>query len=306
MRIGIQSDNLYCDNDPLGSLERIKNCGFDSVDFSLYKYIEPKNIINDENPSSFYDKTLDELFEFFKPLKEASKKTGVIIGQTHAPFPSHDKGKTKFNNYMLGVIEKCLAICEYIECPAMVVHCFAADGNKEEFDLNLEYYRSLIPLVKKYPKVKICIENIFGRFMGRKIDGRLSIASDICTIVDMLNNEAGGDYFGICFDVGHALLTHKNIKDYIRKMGDRLTIMHIHDNDAKEDLHMIPYTYLSSTTEHYCDWQGFIDALKEIGYNGILNFETFRIFSAFPNPVHDDVLRLISSIGKYWSDYIEN
>lgn len=305
MKIGLQTDGLYFDNDPLGSLERIKSCGFDSIDFSLYTYLDAKSIIHDNTPCSFFDKDLDDLFEFFKPLKDACKKTGVIIGQAHAPFPSHDKNNTKFNAYMQMVIEKSLAICDYLECPAVVVHPFAASDNKEEYDLNLEYYRSLIPLAKKYPKVKICTENIFGRFMGRKIDGRLSIASDVCSIVDILNQEAGGNYFGICFDVGHALITHKNIKDYIKKMGDRLTIMHIHDNDAKEDLHMIPYTYLSSTTEHYCDWQGLIDGLKEIGYKGVLNFETFRIFSAFPKAVHDDALRLISSIGRYWSSYIE-
>ena len=53
------------------------------------------------------------------------------------------------------------------------------------------------------------------------------------------------------------------------------------------------------------DWEGFILGLKEIGYPGVIAFETFRIFSAYPKAVHTQVLKLISGIGHYWAELID-
>ena len=168
----------------------------------------------------------------------------------------------------------------------------------------MELYRSLIPLIKKYSGVKICLENIFSRRPNRIIEGRLSNAADACRMIDELNAEAGGDYFGFCLDVGHANLTNRNIKEYVKELGSRLNILHIHDNNGLEDLHMIPYSYLATGSSHVCDWEGFVEGLKEIGYKGVLAFETFRIFSAYPKAVHTEALRLISAIGHYWAETI--
>ena len=160
----------------------------------------------------------------------------------------------------------------------------------------------------KFVDVFECIpvySNIFINKNKRIIEGRLSNAADACRMIDILNGEAQGDYFGFCFDIGHANLTNRNVKEFVKELGARLTIMHLHDNDANQDLHMIPYTYLSSPSTHVCDWQGFIEGLKEIEYKGVICFETFRIFSVFPPAVHEQVLKLISAIGRYWADFIE-
>jgi sugar phosphate isomerase/epimerase len=125
-------------------------------------------------------------------------------------------------------------------------------------------------------------------------------------MIDLLNKEAGGDYFGFCLDAGHANLTNRNIKEYVKELGDRLTILHIHDNNGFEDMHMIPYSYLATPSSHVCDWQGFVEGLKEIGYKGVLAFETFRIFSAYPVPCRKAALNLISSIGHYWAECIDD
>ena len=125
-------------------------------------------------------------------------------------------------------------------------------------------------------------------------------------MIDVLNEEAGGDYFGFCLDVGHANLCHLDVKNYLKIMGKRMTIFHIHDNNAMDDLHMIPYSYLINGKTHVCNWERFVEGVKEIGFEGTLAFETFRIFSAYPKAAHTSALRLISDIGHYWVDLIEN
>ena len=304
LKVGVQSAGWYDKNEPMKSFEYIKSCGFEATDFNIDHYLNTGKLDKEGLMPTFFDKSTEEILEFFTPLKEASEATGVAIAQMHAPFPVWFKEKDEVNDYIRMALDKCFAVCEYIHCPAIVVHPVSRSTKEKEWDTNMELYRNLIPLIKKYRGVKICLENIFSRRPNRIIEGRLSNAADACRMIDELNAEAGGDYFGFCLDVGHANLTNRNIKEYVKELGSRLTILHIHDNNGLEDLHMIPYSYLATGSSHVCDWEGFVEGLKEIGYKGVLAFETFRIFSAYPKAVHTEALRLISAIGHYWAETI--
>ena len=305
LKVGVQSAGWYDRNDPLRSFEYIKECGFESIDFNIDHYMSTAKLAKEGIYPTLFDQPIEEILAFFTPLKEASEKTGVAIGQMHAPFPVWYKEMDEINDHIVMALDKCFAVCEYVGCPAIVVHPVQRSTKEKEWDTNMAIYRGLIPYIKKYKGVKICLENIFSRRPNRIIEGRLANASDACRMIDLLNDEAGGDYFGFCLDVGHANLTNRNIKEYVKELGHRLTILHIHDNNGLEDLHMVPYSYLSTTASHVCDWQGFVEGLKEINYTGVLAFETFRIFSAYPKAVHTEVLRLIAGIGHYWAELID-
>lgn len=305
LKVGVQSAGWYDRNDPLGSFEYIKACGFESIDFNIDHYMSTSKLAKEGIYPTLFDQSVEEILAFFTPLKEASEKTGVIIGQMHAPFPIWYEGMDEINDHIVMALDKCFAVCEYVGCPAIVVHPTQCATKEQEWETNMTIYRGLIPIIKKYKGVKICLENIFSRRPGRVIEGRLANASDACRMIDALNAEAGGDYFGFCLDVGHANLTNRNVKEYVKELGSRLTILHIHDNNGLEDLHMVPYSYLSTAASHVCDWQGFVEGLREINYRGVLAFETFRIFSAYPKAVHTQVLNLISGIGHYWAEILD-
>lgn len=304
LKVGVSSAGWYHDSDPLGSLEYIKSCGFQSVDFDLSVYLDQKKLLAEGIYPTVYDKSVEELLAYFAPLKEASKKTGVVIGQIHAPYPAYYDGRDDLNDYFRAVLDKCFAVCEYLGCPSIVVHPLRGDNHAHELEITLKHYRELIPLIKKYKGVKICLENLFNRHEKRIYGGRLSDVGDARSMLDQLNEEAGGAYFGFCLDVGHTNLTHNNLKNFILEMGDRITNLHIHDNNGTDDLHILPYSCMSAKRHHVCDWEGFVEGLREIGYRGILSFETDLIFQSYPAAVHTEVLRLISAIGRYWSDRI--
>ena len=305
LKIGVQSAGWYKHEDALASFAYIQSCGFDAVDFNIDHYLNTGKLDKEGITETFFDQSTEDILAFFKPLKEASEKTGVEIAQMHAPFPCAFDDNEEVNAYIRMALEKCFAVCTYVGCPAIVVHPVGGAVREEEYQKNLALYRPLIPIIQKYPGVKICLENIFTSRATRKTEGRFSNPDDACRMIDQLNAEAGSDFFGFCLDVGHAALTGKNIRDFIRTLGHRLTVLHIHDNNALDDLHMIPYSYLANGSAHVCDWQGFVDGLREIGYTGALAFETFRIFSAYPAPVHTEALRLIAAIGSYWKTQIE-
>ena len=137
LRIGTQSDIWYSELDPDNSIAYYKSCGFDTIDFNLHQYIKCGELKDMEPPfSSFYDKPLDELYEYFAPLKEACRKHGVTIAQIHAPFSSWYEGKDAFNEYMIGVHEKCIAISAFLDCPGIVIHPVHGLSGYAEWDVN--------------------------------------------------------------------------------------------------------------------------------------------------------------------------
>ena len=305
LKVGVQSGDWYDNDRPLESLEYIKECGFEAIDFNIDNYLDTQRLAKEGVHETFFDQPIEDILKFFEPLKEATEKTGIIISQMHAPFPIWFEGLDDVNEYITMALDKCFAVCEYVGCPAIVVHPSRNPDRRVEFELNAGIYRKLIPIIKKYKGVKICTENIFTHQGIRIIEGRLSNPDDACALVDLLNEEAGGEYFGFCLDIGHANLTKNKIGEFVKSLGKRLTILHIHDNDGNEDIHMVPYSYLSADRKTVIDWDGFVKSLREIGYDGTLSFETFRICHVYPKAVHTSVLRLIADIGHYWKKEIE-
>ena len=303
LEISVQSAGWYDKNDPDGSFAFIKDCGFEAVDFNIDHYLPVKTLTKSETaPSSFFDQSTEDILAFFTPLKEAAEKHGVAFAQMHAPAPVWIDGRAELTDYILMSVEKCLEVCAYVGCPALVVHPDRQTDKELEWEHNMQLYRRLIPAAVK-TGVKVCLENLPIHFNGRLIDGVCSSGEEVCRYIDTLNVEAGCDAFGYCFDVGHANMMGCNLHDHLKKAGKRLTVLHIHDNNGVADWHTAPYTCVASAG-HQTDWEGFIAGLKDSGYRGALNFETFRVLKHLPKPLKGDLLRYIAAVGRYFRDRI--
>jgi len=84
----------------------------------------------------------------------------------------------------------------------------------------------------------------------------------------------------------------------MRILGKRITAFHIHDNDGWEDQHLLPYSGVTN-------WDRFCQGVREIGYQGVLSFETYHAVSMCPKEVCQEVLNLAAAIGRHLSDIIE-
>ena len=304
--IAVQSGDWYDESNDDKSMAIAKECGIEALDFNIDHVINPWEYIKGK-AFPFCDKSTDEFVEHFSPLKAASEKYGIAFSQMHAPFPVWFEDKPKETEYLLKVVEKCIAVCAYVGCPAIVVHPYYASGDHaKDMAINLEMYRSLMPAAKKYG-VKICLENVFNVSCGHIVHACCTSAEDNCYLIDTLNAEAKEDIFGFCFDVGHANITGMVMKDYLVKLGKRLTVLHIHDNNSKGDMHTLPYTQTTDMwgTSLATDWDGFLEGLREIGYEGNLSFETFRTTQLFPKAVEKELLTLVVAIGRYFRSRIE-
>ena len=93
---------------------------------------------------------------------------------------------------------------------------------------------------------------------------------------------------------------------FIRTLGNRLKVLHIHDNDGIADLHQIPFTF-TKTRENKAstDWDGFLRGLGGIHFDGVLSFETAPVLESFPEEMKGEVLGFIAGIGGYFARKME-
>lgn len=279
---------------------RIKEAGFDGVDFNI-DHTLPGGKIRANDCTGFFDMTDEEMIEATRPYKEAAEKYGVKFIQAHAPFPTMVKEQAT-NEYVLHALKKTIMLMDYVGCPNLIVHpgFMPADEKldpEDEWDYNVKMYTALIPALKKY-RVTCCLENMFTRHRGKIMEAICSDPYEACAYVDHLNEVAGKQVFGFCLDTGHANLLGHDLYDVIRKLGDRITVLHVHDNGGVNDDHMFPYMGIT-------DWTRFCDGLKSIGYSRPLSFETFNALAVADHEVWPEMLALLYAIGKRFAARIQ-
>ena len=298
MQTGVWYNAYGGDANPEPAFAFIRDCGFDAVDFNLNSHI-PTGEVRKGNVHGFYDAPVEELLDYYRPVKAAADKAGIAIAQTHGPYPMSVPEFPEVHEYLLTVVEKMCAICELLECPYLIIHPIIVRNRQEEWELNMQMYRKLMPAAKKHGVI-ICLENMFSTENGRKTGRACSNIDDACRYIDTLNEEAGQTLFGFCYDVGHATLTSNDIYEDIKQLGHRLVCLHIHENDAHKDLHQIPYMARQTKKELNTNWEEFTQALKEIGYRGPLNLESAGSLMLIPEELIEPMVRSSAAVCGYF------
>lgn len=263
--------------------------GFDASDY----YLGPMTDRNCEFNGPQWCRLAEECGSIFQ-------NTNVPIVQTHAPFSF--KGwddRVTYEDFIYPTIVRSIQVSAAMGAQFVVVHplhYWRYAGNEQElFELNMSYYRSLIPVAKDHG-IKICIENMFQRDKTRGnyiIHDTCSRPEEFCRYIDCLNS----DHIVACLDIGHIGLPSGNVEpwEFIKIMGhDRIKALHIHDNDFTNDQHYIPYAGL-------IDWDKVTQALGQIDYSGDFTFECL-ISRMFKQPVavqYPSLLQLIAKTGRH-------
>ena len=83
----------------------------------------------------------------------------------------------------------------------------------------------------------------------------------------------------------------------MRKLGKTVKCVHIHEVDGIKDRHTVPFTYPG-----VMDWEDIAAAMREIGYEGTVNFEIGgNYYDRFSDALMPEALRHLAAIGKYLS-----
>ena len=95
-----------------------------------------------------------------------------------------------------------------------------------------------------------------------------------------------------CLDTGHAFVAGYEPADFAKALGDRLRVLHVHDNLGMQDQHVAPFA-------GEINWESFMASLKNIGFNGVFSFEVHKQVQNMPAPLIDEAIGLTHAIGRH-------
>ncbi len=275
------------------AIEIIAKAGFDAVDLSLCAMRNEDNIFNGED---YREQALK--------LLEVAKKNNIGFNQTHTYFPTSfvdpEKTEAAFKKVVRG-----LEISGIIGAKVAVVHpnqhlTYNYGDNRDKLkQMNLEFYKSLLPYCEKY-NVIMATENMWQQNQLTKaiIESTCANGKEFCEYVDMIESP----YITACLDLGHCGLTGQSAEDMIRTLGhDRLGALHVHDNNGREDNHVVPYSPFLSTV----NWDEVCKALAEIDYKGDFTFEAEKFFKNTTLETVDAAEKYLHDIGRMLIEKIE-
>lgn len=310
VQIGVQTKNAVEDERPAEGFSMLKRAGFSCVDFSLNYYLTNTSLYQMEK-NDFFDQSEEQLEQYFTPHKRGAREAGIRIHQMHMPYPIYiPNGKKELNDYLWQVVTpKSMRLCAFFECPYIVIHGFKLAKNlgseEAEWQWTERFIHSVAPAARELG-ITICIENLYSSVGGHIVEGPCCDVKKAVDRIDRINEQYKAEVLGFCFDTGHANLVGIDFEDFIRTLGQRLKVLHIHDNDGMRDLHQIPFTF-TKTRENKTstDWDGFVRGLCAIGFDKVLSFETAPVVSAFPKDMKEDVLTFIARIGRHFAESLE-
>lgn len=264
-------------------VKMFKKAGFDGIDYSMFGLTDDNHPLNN-----------DGYYGYIKELRHIADESGITFEQSHAPFPTHRWKDNSYNATIMDKVKRSLEISGLLGVKVCVVHPAAA-FKKNMRENNLEMYRSLEETAVE-SGVRIALENMWGRSWNKKkiVPNICSVPNDFNSYVDSLNPEV----FTACLDLGHCGLVGEDCSDMIRKMGSRITALHVHDNDNVGDLHTLPYLVKMN-------WESILKALAEIDYQGNFTYEADNFLKNFPKELTQSGLNFMHDVGRYMINEIE-
>lgn len=243
---------------------KIKEHGYDAVDYNIA-----------DTETELYSVNESELKRIVHEEKCAAQSAGIQISQVHGPWrwpPQDDSEQNREER--LEKMKRAVVITALLGCDSLVIHPIMPFGvedlenvrQQETWSLNFSFFTSLIAFAKLHG-VTICLENMPMRLFS------LAAPEKILEFVKAIQD----DCFKICLDTGHvSVFPGMSVGYEIRKLGDYIKVLHIHDNEGDRDSHMYP-------SKGIIDWRDFVKALDKIGYSGVLSLEI-----GLPEHLEDD------------------
>lgn len=282
MKIGILASTLDCKGYGRYGAEtykKIKSFGFNTTDF---------NICN--TSADIYTLPFQESDKILLREKKLAEEAGIEISQVHGPWrwPTQD-ATAEDRAERLEKMKISIRAASVVGCKNWVIHPMMPFGTNDRGTpeatitrkINLEFLSEIVDYAKKLG-VTVCYENM------PMLDFSISTPEEILSVV----NEINDDNLKVCLDAGHVnVFRNLNIYDEVLRVGEKLKVLHVHDNVISRDIHLLPCFGT-------LDWKGFASALKEIDFKGSFSIETTPP-TCLPNNLFDEATRLLVNVINY-------
>ena len=277
------------------TIDLYKAAGFTAMDYPLFEMIHDDCVFNGEHYR-----------EEARKIRRILDEKDFPCVQTHAPFKFQTvqwDDPVIFEEVTFPRMVRSIEISAILGAKVVVIHPIhhmTYHGHEEEiFQLNMNYYRRLIPYAAEYG-IKIAVENMFQKdpLRGYIVADTCSDVKEFTRYIDTLNSPQ----ITACLDVAHVSLPMSDLTaaDMIRELGhNRLGALHIHDNDFTRDQHVLPYL-------GKLDWAGITKALGEIDYQGDFTYEVNGLlFDGCDEGFVPIATKFMGEVGKHLCSMVE-
>ena len=270
--VSITTDELQQELGDFETLKFLKSIGSDGADFSLFR----KNY-DHRKADSIYSKSDDEIIEYYTKLRKYADELGIKICQTHGRIDGFTRDEEENAAQVINSRLDCL-VTSVLGAPVCVMHGvnsikMGIDCDPQVMrDLNFDMFNRYLVYAKEF-NVQIATETFGDALLWDECDFFGNMDEFLKTYNRIAAVNDNKKYFSVCMDTGHtnkALRFNNNPTpgDAIRMLGDKISVLHLHDNNTLKDQHKIPMTGC-------IDWNDVFDALDEIGFDGYYNLELF-------------------------------
>lgn len=247
LQVGINS--FTCESDgTIEGLRRIARHGFRHVElWCNYAHLDPR------------------LAENVPVVGRALTAEGLRPVSLHAPFEFRGEivsGEAVWDAWE-ELMAELLETARYLQVGVLVVHpvlaCTPSDasqGGREVVACREQSLKRTARLAGGYG-IKIALENLCRE--------TVSDLANPAALVELVHR-LGEDNVGLCFDIGHCLVSGLDPLEEMEHLTTQVYSFHVHENDGLEDLHWVP-------GRGPIDWFRFLDRLRALRYEGFFILE---------------------------------
>ena len=199
-------------------LKKLKALGYDGIDFCFHR--------------SLFAESKEE--SIIANIKENLEKAGLACSQVHLPFYDLSLPSTCYDEGVEAQMRGAFKAMTVLGAKWGAWHPVSAPecghDRKVAMKANREMLKRHLETAEKY-SVGIAVENIFAPFFS-------SVVEDHIELIESMHSPL----VGACWDFGHANLqesAHGHVEDF-RRIADKIKILHVNDNHAREDRHLAP------------------------------------------------------------------
>ncbi len=220
----------------------------------------------------------DGYLDWAKGVRARADAAGIVYTHAHAP------GEADVGD----VIGRSIEAAAVLGARYLVVHPVWHEKNGRTIETRARFLDVNAKAIKKWlPKAQACGVVLLSENILWGASRNPRIIADLVKKVD-------SDWFGWCFDVGHAHCCGYEAA-VLKKCSVAPMSLHIQDNDGSGDGHLIP-------GDGTIDWNAFLSVLREIGYLGDCVLEAHHQSLHAPDAERDAILTRLLETAKPMRD----
>ncbi|RRF94744.1 MAG: sugar phosphate isomerase/epimerase [Lachnospiraceae bacterium] len=309
---------------PKGNISDVRKAGFSGALLDFRNACPPgifKHMTRSRNDAKaegevFLPDEPERIGETVKPFLDACNSNGIQVKGAMAPVIPLDRSNPLMNDYQRVLSASSVRCAMESGCKWCIVPpLFVGIPLEKEKDVNIEFYRSFIPILKEYSEkhpdkeFKILLQNQCRDHSGHLVRGILSDADEAVEWLNELNEDSrniiGRDAFGFCLNIGHVNICGQDLDEITPVLGDYIETVVLTDNDGNEDCEMLPFSCASrgiggDLANADTDWRSVIRGLRKIKYDGPVIFSMSDTLAAFPVFIWPQLIAFAKTVSDFF------